>query len=199
QDINSHLQTYWQRLKLKPDSRVLVPLCGKSRDMLWLLGQGNRVLGVEISPIAVRDFFSENGLIPGLSQQGTFQCWEADGLAILLGDFFNLDESGVQDVGGVFDRAALVALPPELRQRYVQHLHDILPDTVDILLVAFEYDQSVMNGPPFSVSEDEIRLLYQQNYEITPLFEQDVLNEYPHMRARGLNYLQDKVYLLSSR
>jgi len=198
QDINSHLQAYWQCLQLKPDSRVLVPLCGKSRDMLWLCGQSHRVLGVEISPIAVRDFFNENGLIPRISQQGAFQRWEADGLTILQGDFFNLTAEDVQDADAVFDRASLVALPPELRQRYAQHLHDILPDAVEILLVTFEYDQQLMDGPPFSVTEDEIHTLYQQNYEVTPLFEQDVLDEYPQFHARGLNYLLDKVYLLSS-
>ncbi len=197
QEINGHLQAYWQDLKLKPESQVLVPLCGKSSDMLWLCGQGHGVLGVEISPIAIRDFFDENGLVPHITRQGPFQRWETDGLAILQGDFFNLNASDVQEVGGVFDRASLVALPPELRQQYSQHLQQILPRGARILLVAFEYDQEVMAGPPFSVTEDELRLLYLQRYGIKPLFEMDVLDGYPQFCARGLDKLLDKVYLLS--
>lgn len=199
QEINNHLQAYWQHLKLKLGSPVLVPLCGKSSDMLWLCGQGHSVLGVEISAIAVRDFFHENALNPHISQQGPFKRWETDGLAILQGDFFDLNASDVQDVGGVFDRASLVALPPELRQQYGQHLQHILPDDVAILLVAFEYNQCAMDGPPFSVAEDEIRLLYQQGHETTLLFEQDVLDDNPRFRAGGLDGLLEKVYLLSPR
>jgi thiopurine S-methyltransferase len=186
-------------VELKLGSPVLVPLCGKSSDMLWLCGQGHSVLGVEISAIAVRDFFHENALNPHISQQGPFKRWETDGLAILQGDFFDLNASDVQDVGGVFDRASLVALPPELRQQYGQHLQHILPDDVAILLVAFEYNQCAMDGPPFSVAEDEIRLLYQQGHETTLLFEQDVLDDNPRFRAGGLDGLLEKVYLLSPR
>ncbi|MDD5277635.1 MAG: thiopurine S-methyltransferase, partial [Methylovulum sp.] len=189
QDINSHLQTYWQHLGLKPENEILVPLCGKSRDMLWLCAQGHAVLGVEISPIAGRDFFNENNLAPHVTQQGAFQRWEAEGLVILQGDFFKLDAPDVQKVGGVFDRASLVALPPELRQRYSQHLQQILPINAGMLLVAFEYDQNAMAGPPFSVTEDELRMLYQQGYEITPLFEFDILDDYPQIPQRGVNGL----------
>ncbi len=199
QEINGHLQTYWQQLKPNPKSQVLVPLCGKSRDMLWLCGQGHHVLGVEISPIAVRDFFEENDLVPHVTQQGPFQRWETDGLAILQGDFFSLAVPDVQEIGAVFDRASLVALPPELRQHYGQHLQKILPSDAGILLVAFEYDQNVMAGPPFSVTENEIHLLYQKSYEIMPLLATDVLNDYPQFRERGLGSLLDKIYLLSPR
>lgn len=197
QGVNAYLQAYWQNLKLKPDGKVLVPLCGKSRDMLWLRGQGHPVLGVELSPIAVRDFFAENAITPHISQQGPFQRWEADGLAILQGDFFNLTASDVEDVEGVFDRAALIALPQESRQRYSQHLQGILPDMAGMLLVVLEYEQAMKNGPPFSVSAEEIRWLYPQNRQIIFLDGQDVLDGHPHLRAGGLNALQENVYLIS--
>jgi thiopurine S-methyltransferase len=199
QDINNHLQAYWQQLKPEPGSQVLVPLCGKSKDMLWLCGQGHSVLGVELSPIAVNSFFSENAIKPNISQQGSFKRWESAGLVILEGDFFALSAEDAKNIGGVFDRAAMVALPPELRQQYSQHLQNSLPDKVGILLVVFEYDQVVMSGPPFSVAEAEIRQQFQHNYEITLLFEQDVLDAYPQFRANGLDDLLEKVYLLSPR
>jgi len=59
-EINAHLQDFWPQLQQPAGGRVLVPLCGKSRDLLWLRAQGHAVLGVEISPIAVREFFAEN-------------------------------------------------------------------------------------------------------------------------------------------
>ncbi|UOA10216.1 thiopurine S-methyltransferase [Methylobacter sp. S3L5C] len=199
QEINSHLKSYWQHLNATPNCRVLVPLCGKTSDMLWLCGQGHRVLGVEISPLAVRDFFTENSLNPEIVQQDNFYCWEADGLVILQGDFFNINSDQVQDIACVFDRASLVALPVELRQQYVQHLKSILPDNVKTLLVTFDYEQKEMNGPPFSVSENEIRDLYQDNHEIILLCKQDVLDEYPQLQTQGLKRLQEKIYLLKPR
>ena len=178
---------------------MLVTLCGKTRDILWLCGQGHRVLGVEISPLAVRDFFAENSLTPSIFQQENFCRWESDGLTILQGDFFNLDRGQVQDIECVFDRASLVALPIELRQQYVRHSKSILPDNVKTLLVTFEYEQKVMDGPPFSVNEDELRDLYLDDHEIIMLFKKDVLDEYPQFQAQGLNRLQEKIYLLKPR
>lgn len=117
-------------------------------------------------------------------------------MIICQGDFFNLTANQVRDVAGVFDRASLVALPIELRQKYAQHLKSILPDKAKILLVTFEYDQSKMVGPPFSVNETEVTELYQDYYEIKLLFKQDVLGSFPQFRNQGLNSLQEKVYLL---
>jgi len=90
QDFNPHLQAFWDRLELPAGGTVFVPLCGKSRDLLWLRAQGFPVLGIELSPVAVRDFFAENRLEPQVTPQGKFERWEADGLVILQGDFFEL-------------------------------------------------------------------------------------------------------------
>lgn len=199
QEINSHLKLYWPHLNVTPNCRVFVPLCGKTRDILWLCGQGHRVLGVELSPLAVRDFFIENSLNPSIFQRERFCRWESDGLMILQGDFFNVSRSQVQDVECVFDRAALVAFPIELRLQYVQHLKRILPDNAKILLVTFEYEQKEMAGPPFSVNDTELHDLYQDDYEILLLFKQDVLDEYPQFQDRGLNRLEEKIYLLKPR
>jgi thiopurine S-methyltransferase len=198
-EINPHLQEYWDRLEVPAGGRVFVPLCGKSRDMLWLRAQGHGVLGVEISPIALRDFFSESGLAPSTRSQGRFERWEADGLVILRGDFFDLDRAALGDVAGVYDRASLVALPPPMRVRYAEQLEAILPDAVATLLVTVEYPQHQMNGPPFSVTEDEVRRLYERRYEVTPLFAKDVLQESPRFAERGLTRLVERVYRLQPR
>jgi len=195
-ETNRHLISYWHLLNVDSNCRVFVPLCGKSLDLIWLCQQGHYVLGVEVSERAVRDFFSENGITYSKLKQDEFLLCETEHLTILQGDFFNLTANYLQNVKGVFDRASLIALPIELRQKYAHHLKSILPNKAKLLLVTFEYDQSRMNGPPFSVNEAEVKALYQADYEIKLLFNKDVLANYPAFQAIGLNSLQEKVYLL---
>jgi len=112
-EVNPYLREYWQELHAARDGTVFVPLCGKSRDMLWLREQGHPVLGVELSAIAVQAFFGENGLIPDHAARGKFYSGEADNIRILCGDFFDLCKDDMANVSAVYDRASLVALPPE--------------------------------------------------------------------------------------
>ena len=130
--INPYLCEYWQELHLACDSMVFVPLCGKSRDMLWLRKQGHQVMGVELSNIAVQAFFKENGYTPHHVARGKFEHCEADGIRILCGDFFDLSKDDLAKVSAVYDRASLIALPPEMRERYVRHLAGILPPATQI-------------------------------------------------------------------
>ena len=126
-EINPYLRQYWQELHLARGSEVFVPLCGKSRDMLWLREQGHSVLGVELSAIAAQAFFKENDCAPQHVTGGKFERYETDGMRILCGDFFDLGKDDLAQVGAVYDRASLVALPPEMRERYARHLVSILP------------------------------------------------------------------------
>ncbi|MGF1644980.1 MAG: thiopurine S-methyltransferase [Thiotrichales bacterium] len=198
-EINSHLQAFWRQLTVPAGSRIFVPLCGKSRDMLWLRSQGFGVTGVEISPIAVHDLFTENQLDPVVTRHGLFDRWEADGLVVLQGNFFDLTAPDVADCAGVFDRASLIALPPDMRPRYAQHFTAILPPHVQTLLVTMEYDQREMSGPPFSVLEDEVASLYRNDFSVERLLEIDILPEEPGFRRRGLSSLTEKVYRLIPR
>jgi len=196
QITNPYLTLFWKQLDIAAKSLVFVPLCGKSLDLLWLCQHGHKVLGVEVSDLAASQFFTENDLAYHVFEQEGFYCYQAESLTFLQGDFFNLTAKHLQDVQGVFDRAALVALPVELRRKYARHLINNLPDTAKILLVTFEYDQAQLNGPPFSVSESEVHALYQDRYEVKRLFVQDVLESYPQFQDMGLSGLQEKVYLL---
>lgn len=196
-DVNSYLQKYWSRLGLMPDTQVLVPLCGKALDLLWLTEQGHSVIGVEYSLVAIKDFFQENSLSSNQSSQKNFEAFSTDKLTMLQGDFFDLDNTHVENVAGIFDRAALIALPMEMRERYVQHLFRTLPKPIPILLVTLEYDQNEMTGPPFSVTEKEIKDLYHAHYQtIEILTDQDILDDYPQFREKGLSSLEEKVYLI---
>jgi thiopurine S-methyltransferase len=195
-EINSHLQSFWPEIHVKPNGSVFVPLCGKSRDMLWLRGQGYHVIGVEISPLAVESFFAENDLQPEIRKFGSFEYWECDGLSILRGDFFDLQPADLAGVDAVFDRASLIALPPEMRRRYALHLHALLPESVEILLVTLQYPQDQMQGPPFAVESQEVDDLYAKYYRIDCLFSLDVLAENHKFRERGISHMDEKVFLL---
>jgi len=159
-EINEFLHTHWQTLNLKGDEAVLVPLCGKSLDMLWLQQQGHEVLGVELSQQALDEFLVENQIEAQPVKHDHFCGYELAAMTLLCGDFFKLSAEDCADIKAVYDRAAIVALPPEMRQQYVQHLQAILPAGCKLLMVTMEYDQSQMSGPPFSVTEDEVNALF---------------------------------------
>lgn len=199
QETNNLLQLHWPRLTLPASSTVFVPLCGKSRDMLWLRSRGHRVLGVEFIPIALRDFFVENGLTPVVAAQPPFERWETDGVTLLCGDFFDLTAADLAGVAAVYDRAALIALPRDMRQRYADKLAQILPPTAQTLLIALSYPESEMKGPPFSVTGEEVNKLYGGNFLVERLATQDALGGNPNFRQRGLTQLSEQVYLVRKK
>jgi thiopurine S-methyltransferase len=203
-EFNPYLHQYWRDLHLARDSQVFVPLCGKSRDMLWLREQGHQVLGVELSAIAVQAFFKENGYTPqhDSPHQVTgrkFDRCEANGISILCGDFFDMGKADLANVTGVYDRASLIALPPEMRERYVRHLTGILPPATQILLITVDYPQAEMQGPPFSVSAEEVEALYREHAEVRLLAQPDVLEQNPRFQQRGLSSLRENIFLLTLR
>jgi thiopurine S-methyltransferase len=211
-DINRHLADYWPGLGVMADARVLVPLCGKSLDMLWLAGRGHRLLGVELSPIAVQAFFRENGLQPRVTDLAPlpFVRWAVDEIEVLVGDFFDLTPNLLRDAGGrglgaVYDRAALIALPPGQRGAYAAQLATLLraagdPETQPVsLLISLDYDQERMQGPPFAVSEAEVRESFGGEFVIDAPADFDALAENPRFAQRGLERLREQVYRLRLR
>lgn len=196
-EINPYLRQFWEELNRPQGGEIFVPLCGKSLDMLWIRSQGPDVLGVELSSIAVQAFFEENGYVPQHTPYNKFDCFEADRIRLLCGDFFDLNRDDLVNVHTVYDRASMVALPPEMREKYVRHLVNSLPPATKILLVAFDYPQAQMSGPPFSVSVEEVEALYQEHAEIRLLAQDDVLADNPRFSARGLSRLQENIFLLT--
>ena len=187
-DVNSYLKNHWSKLGLQGNENVLVPLCGKSLDMIWLANQGHSVLGIELSPKALAEFLSENDLTAEPIEQGNHCGYKMPDMTLLCGDFFHLTAEQCADIHVVYDRAALVALPPEMRKQYVTHLQTILPAGSQFLLVTIEYDQSVMSGPPFSVTEQEVRTLFEPFATVTKV------EEVPFSR-KGTNALE-KVFVI---
>lgn len=194
--VNPYLQTYWPQLQLAPGSRVLVPLCGKSLDLAWLAGQGHRVLGVELSRRAVEDFFREHGLEAEVRQQGAFEVWRSGDVQLWCGDFFALRAEDVADCVGLYDRAAVIALPVQMRARYMQLLSGLLPANSRGLVVTLEYDQSLLAGPPFSVRDEELRQGFA-GWQVDQLEAVEVIEGSPKFVQAGASSLLERVYRLS--
>ena len=190
---------HWPTLGLAPGMKVFVPLCGKSNDMAWLASQGLRVLGVELSSRAVEAFFDEHGLQPGVQATRYGTHYAAGGIEIICGDAFGLDAGVLGDCDAVFDRAAIIALPRALRERYVQELYARLPARCRGLLITLEYPQHEKDGPPFSVDADEVRELYARDWDVRMLDRRDILAEQPGFVAEGVTSLHTAAYRLDRR
>ncbi|MGI3130097.1 thiopurine S-methyltransferase [Halopseudomonas pachastrellae] len=194
---NPLLQQWWPRLALSGVESVLVPLCGKSLDLLWLRAQGHPVLGVELARSALEAFDAEHELALAWSQEGDFAVARGAGFELLCGDYFALQAEQLAGVAAVYDRAALIALPPAMRERYVAQLRTLLPDGWKMLLVTLDYPQEQRPGPPFSVPDAEVRALYQ-GCRIDVLDEQDVLADHAVFASQGMQSLVERVYLISA-
>jgi thiopurine S-methyltransferase len=189
---NTALRKFWPRLKA--GSRVLVPLCGKSPDLLWLAQQGYEVTGVELSEIAVRAFFAEAGIAYDIETTGGFIWFKGleYQLTIVCGDYFQFTD---QPYDALYDRAALVALPPELRPEYIKHTKSLLKADARQMLITLEYDQSKADGPPFSVLPDEVKAYWPGLCRAGDLSSLD--NMPPKFRDAGISDFTEAVWLTS--
>lgn len=194
--ISPMLAAHWDAVDAPRGCRVFVPLCGKSLDMPWLAGRGHRVLGVELSSLAVEAFFDALGLTPDThaSRYGTHHA--SGPYEIIVGDAFALDAELLAGCDAVFDRAALIALPPDLRTRYLRELYARLPNDCRGLLVTLEYPQQQKDGPPFSVAESEVRAGLAGTWDVAVIERRDVLANEPGFVADGVTALHTAAYRL---
>jgi thiopurine S-methyltransferase len=195
-EFNQHLLNHWHTLYLPQGSLVLAPLCGKSKDLAWLAGQGYRIRGIELSPLAVESFFKEQSLHPNIESVGDFECWRHGPYEIYCGDIFDLEQIDNTGVNAVYDRASLVALNPDQRHHYAQILQRMLPQQIKVLLITMEYSHTEMDGPPFSVSDDEVSLLFSERFSIQRLHTLDILQNTKRYQHKGVSQLLEHVYLL---
>jgi thiopurine S-methyltransferase len=177
-------------------TRVLVPLCGKSADLEWLVTHGYEVVGVELAELAAQAFFAERGLTPTRRQASDFVVYEHGNLAIWVGDFFATTSAQLGTFDAVYDRAAMIALPPELRGDYASHLQTLLTPKAKLLLVTLHFDAP--GGPPFSVPPEEVSAAFA-GAEIRLLASLDSSADPPTAVARGATFEHENVYLVSFR
>ncbi len=172
-NANPLLVEHIHKLALAKGRRIFVPLCGKTLDISWLLSRGYRVAGVELSQLAIEQLFIDLGLQPDIATVGKVDQWSANHLDIFVGDILAVSKNELGPVDAVYDRAALVALPEDMRTRYTAHLAEITGKAPQ-LLISYDYDQTLMAGPPFSVSHEEVRRHYATAYDLTLLSSTDV-------------------------
>lgn len=193
-EINPFLLQFFHSLELPDKARIFVPLCGKSLDLLWLREQGYQVVGIELNEQAVKAFFAENGLDPQIEPRGPVLSYTVENLQLLCGDFFQLTPDFLGPVAAVYDRAALVALPPEMRADYVQHLAGLLATGTVMLTISYTYDQARLDGPPFSVTLQEVQSQFDGLFRVERLLRESTDDLSPRFRAAGLTDVCEEVY-----
>ena len=193
------LQAHWPRLEMGPESRVFVPLCGKSLDLLWLRDRGHSITGIELSATAAEAFFLENGIAARRRVEEAFDIYETERIRLIRGDFFALTPALLGRAEAVYDRAALISWMPALRAPYVEHLASLLAPAARMLLISLEYPQSQMAGPPFSVTREEITRLYAPKFSIQEIARRDILASEARLRSAGVTELFEVCYLLVRR
>ena len=199
QVYNAQMLKHWQSLGLAAGSRIFVPLAGKSMDMAWLASQGHKILGIELNRMAIEAFFEENNLEAEETSLPGYEVFRSQNIEIRCGDFFALKPEDLASVDAVYDRAALIALPPEMRARYAAHMIACLPRAAQMMLVVLEYPQSEMQGPPFSVSEAEVAEFYGKAYNIERLGSVDVPPEGRPAAGQNLSEMFEKTYRLTPK
>lgn len=190
-NVHPLLERWWPALGVPPRARVYVPLCGKSLDVAWLAGRGHRIVGSELSAIAIRDFFDSQSLEPARTTGGGFVRQIAGPYELLEGDALALTPEILGPVDAVYDRAALVALPPGMRAGYAESMARLVPPGVAMLLIAFEYPQEMKGGPPFSVEESEIRAKFGPAFDVAVLERVDILAQEPKFAEFGIPALHE--------
>lgn len=198
EQANEHLAAHHAMLTGRPPSgtpsRILVPLCGKSVDLSYLAREGDEVVGIELVQSAAEAFFEEQGLAAQVTRDGPHARLESHGIEIVVSDFFEVTSAELGTFDGIWDRAALIALPPELRVRYAPHLASFVERGARLLLVTMVFDGPPV-GPPHSVSDDEVRALFGPHFSLELLGDHDLLAESPRFAERGVTSLREHVWL----
>ncbi len=204
--INPYLEKYLVELDLLENDRIFVPLCGKSNDLFFLHQQGYRVIANELSTLAVQDFYTEQQLNASKTiilgeknslPEATMSLWQSPEVSIYCGDFFLLEKSYLSDISAVYDRASLVALPEDLRRKYVKKMLQLLPKKIKILLLTLDYDENEKQGPPFSVTQKEVYQLYGRDFSIELLEVSDIAQQERSSRSQNMSYFNERVFLLT--
>jgi len=192
--VNTYLRRFSAHLLKSEPENIFVPLCGKTLDLPWLANRTKKVVGVEMVSQAVEEFYAENEISYSIQPAGKLQLFQNDSIDIFQGDFFDLTQEKTGLFEAIYDRGSIVALASSERQKYVEHLLSFLAPGGRLLLITLEYDQEQMSGPPFSVADAEIEILFSQYGKLELLETCDILDE--RMRKKGLDGILERVYQL---
>ncbi|XP_007487958.1 thiopurine S-methyltransferase isoform X2 [Monodelphis domestica] len=157
--------------------RVFFPLCGKAVEMKWFADLGHSVVGVEISELAIREFFTEQNLsyseesIAGISGGKVFKS-SSGNITLYCCNIFDLPS-------------------------YVKLMLSLLEKVFHYLLAIISYDTTKHSGPPFYVSDSEIKSLFGSTCNIQFLEKVDALEE--RLKERGFEYFFEILYLFTEK
>ncbi len=193
-DVKSELIDFFPLLNLQKNSNILIPLCGKSKDLLWLSEQGHQIIGIEISPIACENFFTENNIQPSVIKKPSYLIYQNDNIRIICADLFQLTKDDFPTIHAIYDCKALIALPPEMKKKYVQHLLQCVGPEIQILLFNILTDDKVQ-GPPFPSSDAEIEMLYS-DFQISKIKEECHVDLQDHLIKKGYQKIYESVFLM---
>ncbi len=198
QNITPDLISHIKQLKLKEDDCIFVPLCGKTKDMLWLVHQGFYVIGVEISDIACHDFFSESQITPRIVHTDKYKKYESERITLFCADFFDLKQSDFPPVKAIYDCKALIALPPCHREKYLTQILNCFGSDINILLLTREGDKTV-KPPPYPISDKEIKLLYSEYFNIQQIEYNEIKNIPERLINKGYTQMFERTYLMEGK
>ena len=194
--VNPYLVHYLPRFNLSPGDTIFLPLCGKALDIAWLAEKGFQVIGVELSEIAIGSFFEEHKMNYQKFESDRFVLYKSGNINLLQGDYFSLRAEDLSGCKLVYDRASLIAIDAEHRAQYCEHMRFITPDDTGMLLVTLDYEQALMEGPPYAVARHEVERHYQSHYAIEVMEQKEVIDERPRWRDQGLTSLTETVFSL---
>ncbi len=198
QNVNPDLITYIKELNLKPGNTILVPLCGKSKDMFWLAESGFHVIGIELSPIACNDFFTELNITPKITKLSNFAKYHHNNIELLCGNIFNVISTDLPTIHAIYDCKALIALPPDIRKKYVNHLISCTGTKIQILLFSIEANCQI-KSPPFPVNKAELNVLYGSDFDIHLLNSFTISTIPERLIKKGYSEMRETIYLISEK
>lgn len=193
-DVHPLLINNFTHLLSPSDRHVFVPLCGKTQDMVYL-AQYLQVTGSELSEIACRDFFVGNEIEFDQQTVGEFVRYSAEQLTLCQGDFFKLSANAIDKVDWIYDRAALIAMPPAMQEKYVKHLQHFFTANTRLFLITVEFPSEQLSGPPFSISGDDVKRLFS-GFSVECIASHELNDKRFAQRKFEVDSLCEKLYLI---
>lgn len=196
-EVNPDIIEYFPKLNLQANSRVFVPLCGKSKDMTWLLSAGYSVIGNELSSIACETFFAEQNVVPNITEQGSFVEYQYTNIKLLCGDFFKLTSSEVGQIDAVYDSKALIALPPDLRKKYIDHLVHLSNRMTKYFVIILETEDKIQS-PPYPLTSMDVKELFGSNFEFKIAKSSPLTRLSDHLIKKGYKNVTETIMFIQA-
>ncbi len=194
QNFNDLLTKHWPNINAPVKGKVLIPLCGKSLDMLWFADIGYNVTGIELAPTAIKEFFADNDMIPECIDRGNYNEFSSGSFTILNGNVLDF-KPGLIMADAWYDRAAMIALPPQQREKYIRQIAQQTKSGAVGLLITYTYPQNEMTGPPFSLEDKDVRILFSHGFEVEQLERIELEDE----KGRGLSSISSSVFKITKK